>query len=381
MERVLPVLVVVLALLAGCSGLLPGPSADTPTATPASTATQTTTAPPVTPTATATDRSTATPALGGDLAPGITDEGVVNPVALQSAHRSALLADGFTLAVTYENVANGSVQWRTAQRIVAGPGGELALQRATAGDPPASVTNQTVWHNVTHTTMRSLEGDETRFTVRSRVATPEALVWPGPVLRLLQDEAGAFEVSSVEEREGLRVVTLAASLDQVGRDGDDDTTATMVVDERGVLRSLTATTDYGGSDAWRVTYTVERVGGVDPEPPDWLEEVPRNASLNVELFTGMGPEGVLTLENVGGDTVPADTHVTVRGNGTLREARLADPLAPGETLYVFVAPETGALRLSTSEPAEGVYEPVPREFTVRVVTGDGVVLHEESLGW
>jgi hypothetical protein len=213
------------------------------------------------------------------------------------------------------------------------------------------------------------------------VATPEALVWPGPVLRFLQNEAGVFAVESVEEREGRRVVTLAASFDQVGRDGDDDTTATMVVDERGVLRSLTATTNYGGGDSWRVTYTVERVGGVDPAPPDWLDEVPRNASLNVELFTGMGPAGVVTLENVGGDAVPTDTYVTVLGNGTLREARLADPLAPGETLYVFVAPETGELRLSTSEPDEGAYEPVPREFTVRVVTGDGVVLHEESLGW
>jgi len=384
MNRV-PVLVVVsLVLLTGCSSLFEGPSTDspTPTVTPpdTDTSTQTVSSPTTTSTATPERTSTATPTVTPDetLAPGITAAGIVNPVALQSAHQQTMLADGFVVNVTYENVANGTVQWRTTQHTVAGPGGERALQRTTAGEPDAPVTAQDIWHNTTHTTARTAGDDGPAYTVRDRLTPPESLVWPGPVFRLIQDDADAFEVASVDERDGIRFVTLTATVDG---DGTPATTATLVVDERGTVHSLEATTDYGGGDDWRVTYTVGQVGGVGPDSPAWLADVPPSASLSVHLFTDMGPEGVIQLDHTGGDAVPAGTFVTVLGNGTLYEAQLDEPLQPGETLYVFIAPDSDALGLSVTEPEAGEYDPVPSEFTVRVVTSDGVVLHEESLGW
>jgi len=388
MNRVSAIVVVSLVVLAGCSSFLGGPatSSPTPTVTPAGTATPTPTvqpSPTITQTATPELTPTATPTAtpDEDLAPGVTAEGIVNPVALLSAHQGTLLADGFVVNVTYENVANDTVQWRTTQHTVAGPGGERARQRSTAGEPGVPVTAQEIWHNTTHTTVRTTNDNTSDYTVRDRLTPPESLVWPGPVLRLVQDDADAFEVTAVEQRDGTRFVTLSATVDRVGGDGTADTTATLVVDERGTVHSLEATTNYGGGDDWRVTYTVEQVGGVAPEPPAWLADVPSSASLVVHLFTDMGPEGVVQLDHTGGDAVPADTFVTVLGNGTLYEAQLDEPLQPGETLYVYVAPDTGELRLTTTEPAAGEYDPVPAEFTVRVVTPDGVVLHEESLGW
>jgi hypothetical protein len=324
MHRLAVPLAAALLVLAGCSAVLPGPSEPTPEPTPVS----------------------------GRLAPGVTAEGITNPIALQSAHQRRLLADGFVVGVTYENVAGG-----------------------TAGDAAVNRTVRDAWLNTTHTTTRSPGAAGPQYTVRERLTPPESLVWPGPVLRTVQDTAGAFEVTAVERRDGLRVVTLSATVD---RAGPGDTTATLVVDERGVVRSLVATTNYGGAENWRLTYTLVRLGA-DPAPPPWLADVPPSAALQVALFTDMGPPGVVRLENVGRDPVPAGARVTLAGNGTLREARLPAAVPPGETLFVSVAADTGRLRLGTTEPER--YDPVPATFTVRVVAPDGTVLHEERLGW
>jgi hypothetical protein len=347
MHRLAVPLAAALLVLAGCSAVLPGPSEPTPEPTPVS----------------------------GRLAPGVTAEGITNPIALQSAHQRRLLADGFVVGVTYENVAGGTVQQRSTQRVVAGPGGERARQHSTAGDAAVNRTVRDAWLNTTHTTTRSPGAAGPQYTVRERLTPPESLVWPGPVLRTVQDTAGAFEVTAVERRDGLRVVTLSATVD---RAGPGDTTATLVVDERGVVRSLVATTNYGGAENWRLTYTLVRLGA-DPAPPPWLADVPPSAALQVALFTDMGPPGVVRLENVGRDPVPAGARVTLAGNGTLREARLPAAVPPGETLFVSVAADTGRLRLGTTEPER--YDPVPATFTVRVVAPDGTVLHEERLGW
>jgi hypothetical protein len=393
--RPLPALLVAaIVLLAGCSGLFPGGPAETeaptPTAgdeTPTRTTTTTPTARPTTtvaPTPTTTRSPTTTEPPGNDtepLAPGVTGEGIVNPIALLSAHQRELLADGFVANVTYENVGNGTVQWRTTQRTIAGPGGERAVLSGTAGESNAIITTQDVWLNATHATLRRIEDDETAYTVEDRLTPPEALVMPGPILSLVQTYRSEYAVTNVETRDGRRYVTLSATIDRVGGDETADTEATMLVDERGVVHSIDATTNYGGGDDWHVTYAVERIGGVDPDPPSWLAEVPRNASVSADLFTGMGPEGVLTIDHNGGDPVPAGTHVTILQNGALYEARLEEPLRPGDTLYVYLDAATGELQVGTTEPAGDEYEPLAREFTVRVFTGDGVELLEESLGW
>jgi hypothetical protein len=87
--------------------------------------------PPTEPTTATTSETTTQEQSTESLAPGVTTAGLVNPIALQSAHQQVLLADGFVANTTYENLANGTVQYRTHQQTIAGPGGEQAIQRAT----------------------------------------------------------------------------------------------------------------------------------------------------------------------------------------------------------------------------------------------------------
>jgi hypothetical protein len=350
MNRILTILAVVMVFLAGCAGYVPGESTSTETPTP-----------------TPTD---------GVLAPGITEAGIVNPIALQSAHRQTLLADGFVSNTTYESVADGAVQFRTSSHVVAGPGGELALERATATDLDAYLRTHDAWHNVTHTTTRIVEDGDTEYAVRGRVTPPEAIVWPGPVLRTVQDDAREYEVTSVEVRDGTRFTTLSAAI-------GDDGTSTIVVDERGAVRTVESTTTYGGTDVWHVTYTVERIGDVRPEAPGWLAEVPTGASLEVHLFVDMidDLDGVIVLEHTGGDVVPGGTFVSLRQDETVSETQLADPLPPGETLFVYLTADAGDLRVGTTQPSAEDVHPVGSEFTIRVFTPEGITLFEESLGW
>lgn len=358
MNRILTIFVVGMVFLSGCAETLPGDSTATETPTPTLT-------------------PTPTPTLTDDvLAPGITEDGIVNPIALGSAHRRTLLADGFVSNTTYESVADGAVQFRTSSHVVAGPGGELVLQRSTASDLDAYLRTHDAWHNTTHTTTRAVEGGDPEYAVRERITPSEAIVWPGPVLRGVQDYADEYEVTTVEERDGMQFTTLSAAIDGGG-------TSTIVVDERGAVRTFESTTTYGGTDVWQVRYAVERIGDVRPQAPAWLADVPAGASLDVHLFVGAvdGLDGVIALEHAGGDVVPVGTFVSLRQDETISEAQLADPLRPGETLFVSLTADAGDLRVSTTQPSPDDVQPVGSEFTIRVFTPDGVTLFEERLGW
>ncbi|MFT4892128.1 MAG: hypothetical protein ACI9YT_003069 [Halobacteriales archaeon] len=348
MNRILTILAVGMVFLAGCAGNVPWDSTSAPTPTP-------------------TD---------GVLAPGLTEAGIVNPIALQSAHRQTLLADGFASNTTYESVGDGTVQFRTSSHLVVGPGGELALERSTASDLDAYLRTHDVWHNVSHTTTRTVEDGDAEYAVRGRVTPPEAIVWPGPVLRVVQDNARKYEVTTVEDRDGTRFTTLSAAI-------GDDGTSTIVVDDRGAVLTVESTTTYGGSDVWHVTYTVERIGDVRPQAPAWLAEVPTGANLDVHLFVDMveGLDGVIALEHIGGDVVPAGTFVALLQDETTSEAQLGDPLRPDETRFVYLGADAGDLRVSTIRPGTEHVRPIRGEFTIRVVTPEGVTLFEERLGW
>lgn len=138
------------ALLAGCSNVLDGPSGpNAPTTTPA-------------PVPTADPASVA-------LAPGVTGSGVVNPDALARSHERYLANRSYTLTVNRTTrYANGTLRSQVVTRIrlaanrtystdirVAGPHATVVI-----GEPPA---NATFWSDGRRYLRRFGRGDETVY--------------------------------------------------------------------------------------------------------------------------------------------------------------------------------------------------------------------------
>lgn len=389
MSGVRAVALATVVVLAGCSGFFGAATeAPTPSETPSGaippteTETAAVTAPPSqteTPTPTATETE---PADGEALAPGVTRDGIVNPVALMSAHQRELLAAGYRINQTVVNTYNGSVSNRLVVHTTAGPGGEIAYQNGTSsGDDfegNESVTSNAVWLNTTAMVTRHTEAGSTTYRVQPRLYPPESLVWYSGLQRDIQFAADEYEVTSVDQRDGVRVVTLAASIDRVAGDDIDDTTSTLRIDENGVIRFAETEVNYGTANVYHTYYTVERVGSAPPEPPAWLDAVPPSASLDVGMDV-FGFDGAsIELTHTYGDAVPAGSIVTVVSNGTLYETTLDDPFR-GDTLSLWVDADD-TLRATNERPNSTAARKLGPVVTVTVRAPDGGELFSTSLG-
>ena len=388
MNRTLTLLVAVLVVLAGCSTVF-GPD-ETPTATPAATPTPTAspTATP-SPTATATATSTPTPsptptpgAPGAQLAPGITEDGIENPVALLSAHQRELLADGFVVEQRVSSTYNGTPSNQLVVRVTSGPGGEVAFQNATSSgfdsDGEVSVIRSQIWMNQTASLSYRVEEGEPSYEVRDRLFPPESLVWFGGLQRDIQFGASEYAVTNVETVDGMRVVTLEASIDRVGNDGVDDTTGLLRVDQRGVIRHAETSVTYDEGTTYTTTYDVVALGVDPPARPAWADDIPPSASLNLELDVFAFNETSVELVHLFGDAVPAGSTVTLQTNGTLYETTLDGPFGEGSR-YLWVD-ANGTLRATSAAPTDEAATTLGTEATVTVTAPDGLELFELSVG-
>lgn len=366
MSRVPTLLVAVVVVLAGCSGFV-STGTDTPTASPASS-----------PTATGTP----TPTPGADelLAPGINQTGIENVTALFAAHQRELTARGFvtesTLTTTYEGTSTDRVAWT----VTVAPDGERLRTHAVETREDGTQITVDVWSNATHDITRRDEVGDVSYTVRPRFITDDTVVWSGSAAHVqLYSTADLFEVESVDTRDGVRYVTLSLEADRVGRDGVPDTQSTVVVDERGRIHAVESQVQYGESTTWATSYRLVQLGDTDPQPPAWLDDVPTNAALFLQLNAGITPNGVVAIEHIGGDAVPAGTRVVVTVDGETYETAFGGTLDEGQTRYAAIV--DGDLELSTREPEDG-FTPLPsgRDVIVRivVVTEDGVELLDEA---
>ncbi|WP_254840873.1 hypothetical protein [Natronomonas marina] len=369
MRTLQTLLVVSLVLLAGCSFGAPATDDQTPTTTSTPTPTSATTSTP-----------TATPGTGTELAPGITREGITNPVALMNAHQRVLLEDGFAVDQRVVTTYEGTVESRLALRTVVGPGGEVAFRNGTSTAADANgtevVTSNDIWLNTTAQVSRHFEGGEVTYDVHERLSPPESLVWFGTVQRDIQFAADAYEVTAVERRDGVRFVTLAVSYDRVGNDGVDDAVGTLLVDERGVIHRAEMNVSYDEGTVYSTTYEVIELGA-EPEPPDWLDGVPPSAALDVGLDIFEFDASSIELVHTHGDAAPAGSLVTVVSNGTLYETTLEAPFGDGSR-YLWVDAD-GRLRATAERPADDA-RPLDTEVTVTVRAPDGGVLFSTSIG-
>lgn len=356
MNRRPTLLVAILVLLAGCTAFTPAPATDTPTPTP-------------------------TPAFTGELAPGITGDGIVNPVALLGAHQRELLDGGFVTEQTVVSTYQGEVSNRLTMRTAVGPAGELASQtgtsRATNDDGTESVITNDVWLNTTAQITRHVEEETTTYQVFPRLTPPESLVWFGTVQGDIQFAADEYAVTAVEHRDGVRFVTLEVSYDRVGGDGVDDAFGRILVDERGVIHHATMNVSYDEGTVYRTTYDVVALGAA-PSPPAWLDDVPASAALNVGLDVFNVTETSVELVHTYGDAVPAGSVVTVETDGTRYETTLADPFDEGAR-YLWLDAD-GTLRATATPPAPGEAQALATEVIVTVRAPDGGELFSLGVG-
>lgn len=168
------VVVVLLVVLSGCS--FPGDTGTEPTVPTRPTTT-------VEPTAatTVTDTATTTANESGELAPGITRDRLVNPVALTRAHQERLLADGYVLEQTIVSTYDGNVSNRFEVRTSSGPGGELVSQNGTSvgfdAEGNTSITRNRMWLNATTIVVRHVESGRATYRIRPRTYPAESLIW------------------------------------------------------------------------------------------------------------------------------------------------------------------------------------------------------------
>jgi len=382
------VILAVVVVLAGCSGFFgDAPETATPTQTasggipPTETEAVTATATPSqTPTPTATEAEP--PDSEQQLAPGVTRDGIVNPVELMSAHQRELLAAGYEINQTVVSTYNGSISNRLVVHTTAGPGGEIAYQNGTSygydADSNGTAIRNAMWLNTTAMVTRHVEAGSTTYRVQPRLYPPESLIWYSGLQRDIQFAADEYEVTGVDQRDGVRVVTLEASIDRVTGDDVDDTTSTLRIDENGVIRDAETEVNYGSGNVYHTSYTVEQLGSEPPARPAWLDAVPPSASLNVEMDVFGFDETSAELVHTGGDAAPAGSVVTVVSNGTLYEATLDESFRDG-TLYLWID-EDDDLQMTSERPDSNAARELGPVVTVTVRAPDGGELFSTSLG-
>ncbi|MFC6953936.1 hypothetical protein [Halorubellus litoreus] len=358
-RRLVPVLVVALVVLAGCTAPSTQPS-PTDGSTAAATGTPTTDASTTTSgdaadddastDGDAADANATNPA--GEAPPGVTLAGnasgaLANASALLAAHERVLYADGYR-ATLVSTVAYGPGPATNATAaVVAGPGGDR-LRVSTTRTLGNRTAGYEVFANESTAVMRLDVRNETQYrNAEGPYATTEYT--GGAYLEGYLDRLN-FSVANVTERDGRDVYTLTASK-SVSAHPNASTTmsngtyaARLVVDERGLVASFRVHTNDSSSTQTH-EWSVESLDG-SPTRPDWLSAVPtaarRNVSVDAEVRREHYPNpngtgyvdnhGVLAVTNDGPDALPAGANVSITSNGTTYATTVDRAIAAGETV-------------------------------------------------
>jgi hypothetical protein len=367
MPRVVPLLLVALVLLAGCTAA-PG----------AQTTSEPTTASP-------SPGASTTPSVpNGTVAPGVTNDGVENASALLEAHESALRERGFELAVERTmGAGNQTVEIRQRHRVA--PNVRQVRTNATsriAGDR----TSYRSWINETMTRMitQTVAGDETRYRVppvgpageTGRERRHRRIVETDQTEELLR--GGEFEVTGVTT-DGPRLYTLVgAEFPTTERYGERDVRLSVSTD--GVIYRLTADGETADGSGYAFNYTLSTLGVDSVERPDWVADAPAVVETRPTLGFENCTTPYLVVENPGPDTLPAGSVVSVTLNDTEHRATLAAALPAGErhALYLDAA---GDIRTAAPDDVPADRTPMPKEAQYTVVTGGGMVLASGAGGF
>lgn len=224
-------------------------------------------------------------ALGGgqspETPPGVEEGRLADADALLAAHAAQLNATGFrselTLNATARQRLGGELRNYPVDRqqvIVVEAGGTPYQFRTLNRRAGASFE---AWANDSRQYTRASTGDRVRYTT----GTPADVTTLAGVERLDEHLAAAeYRVTDTQVRDGLRLYTLesgtvtdALSAMPNRTSAVEEYGSTLVVDSEGRIRAMRVEATYRIGDeraSFTLGYTLETVGGVTTERPDWV---------------------------------------------------------------------------------------------------------------
>ena len=268
MRRILPFVLVVCVVLAGCNGVF-GTESDERT-------------PTLTPVAVPTDEPT--PTSVPQLAPGLTAEGVVNASALAAAHTAAFENTSFTVqeTVVYRS-EDGTPIRRIESTTRVGDDGRFRVTKRWNG---STTLQQVEYYGDGERVLVATTGanDTTtyrRLTPRTVAAQRSSVLGAGSGRIETMFVAAETRVAGRTERNGTTVYRLVPT----GARGNSSNTATVLnrsvsvrarVTERGLVRNYTLTQRLsddgaGGAKTIVVSARYTAIGATDVKRPTWHE--------------------------------------------------------------------------------------------------------------
>lgn len=375
MSRLVPIAVLLVVLAAGCLGTTgPPESASTTTPTDATTGTTTDAA---TTTAPTTDPT-------GQVAPGVTGEGVENATALLAAHATILRERGFEVAYEWRSETAGESRVLD-RRLVATPGLRRFRSEATvtiAGEE--SVQRSWLDESTTRMLNRIETGDGTEY--RTPPVGPVGseqrasyVSWAAEAHRLADLLQNAeFTVARTNESGDRRYVLVADDLPPTDSFGERE--VELVVDAGGVVRRLEASGSLPDGGSFSYTYRVVRLGVETVERPAWVANAPEPVDARPTAGFENCTNPYVVLENRGPDALPAGTVATLTLDGTEHRATLDAGLAAGERRAIYLD-SSGRIRVAALDAVPVSRTAMPNEAEMTVVTGDGLVLSNSGFGF
>jgi hypothetical protein len=290
-------------VLAGCSGLVGDPTA--------------------TPTPAGDDGSSdGDDTVGGTTVPGVAADGSVNESALLNAHLGVL--DGSASRQHYLTRSNGTVDsngttYRNDTHLLYRSRGSFSSDTYQPTDREWKAEHRR-W------------GDE-RYLFRydrSGVISAGGSIEFGVAIYV---GSGQFERVGTTTYEGERVVRLEAdAAKSTGLAAEyQQYEASLLVDERGLIRRATGTVTAG--DEPPTSFEITSTTDVETVPrPAWVSKLVRGEASLVANDTA------LAVRVTGGPTVPANTNIDFSSRLRTFTVQSDQPIEPGETLYLSLSP-------------------------------------------
>jgi hypothetical protein len=402
--RTTGLLLAAVVLLAGCTGSAGDVATTMGTVTPNTAATGTgtpdTAALDTTTTDNATTVETVSPATA-DLPPGVTESGVANASELLAANRRALSESDYAFRLVRTDSGENKYNSRSISRGTVGK--QFAPYRIHSekilqlGNRTSRVTVDT-WGNESIVLMKYSERN--RISYRKFVATENDTVETDP-FEMLPSFAhsgqlshsyvvafplltGEFEVESVERRDGLTLTTLRATelnrtLGERDSENVSNYSATLVADERGRIHRANLTVEFSES-TFGYDFRLTDIGGATVPYPQWADRALGTVTARVEVASDTATESFV-VSNEAGQVLPAGSEIRVAHAGTNATLELADPLGPGEEVYVYFATDASTPTLAAEPPEPDEAVPLDGEYEIEVLDPSGNSLVSTGFGF
>jgi hypothetical protein len=292
-SRALAVCLALLCVLAGCNGLQPGATTD-PRGPPS-----------VTPAEVPHDMA------GGTLAPGLTDEGVVDAEALHSAHRRALANRSVTVGARYDRRFGDGATYETAATYRFGPNRTTSsVDVSLDGDPSSPYDRESRWTNGSVTYSRAVVDGSVVYDRRPVTGPSDGRSYVEYRTEALGGTLAGLRVESVEyvgTVAGQRAYRVHGTLPEGSyrcTEGGDEVPAAadvgLLVDERGLVRSVEqrVTRCRFGPDGNTEETIVSEVrfgalGETDPAAPEWVADARERIADREYVAPGVTTERVV----------------------------------------------------------------------------------------